>query len=176
MPFFDIFASPRWSPLRMRTKVVSFFNFFQELSNKKKFKALRPKMTKIASRGSCLKTVSTGIRKVLKVTVADGRPILAQETRTEELCCSTDGFQWTDSMALIQMHNYDVVLFDCNPGIDFVANTIQLGRNGNYNKSVQLGRQSPDGWPYSFSTPHPAVWKCLDTPLQRNGVTVGKKS
>ena len=26
-------ASPRWSPLRMRTKVVSFFNFFQELSN-----------------------------------------------------------------------------------------------------------------------------------------------
>ena len=56
MPFFDIFASPRWSPLRMRTKVVSFFIFFQELSNKKKIKALRPKMTKIASRGgSCLK-------------------------------------------------------------------------------------------------------------------------
>ena len=56
MPFFDIFASPRWSPLRMRTKVVSFFIFFQELSNKKKIKALRPKMTKIASRGggSCL--------------------------------------------------------------------------------------------------------------------------
>ena len=57
MPVFDIFASPRWSPLRMRTKVVSFFIFFQELSNKKKIKALRPKMTKIASRGggSCLK-------------------------------------------------------------------------------------------------------------------------
>ena len=51
MPVFDIFASPRWSPLRMRTKVVSFFIFFQELSNKKKIKALRPKMTKIASRG-----------------------------------------------------------------------------------------------------------------------------
>ena len=51
MPFFDIFASPRWSPLRMRTKMVSFFIFFQELSNKKKIKALRPKMTKIASRG-----------------------------------------------------------------------------------------------------------------------------
>ena len=33
------------------TKVVSFFIFFQELSNKKKIKALRPKMTKIASRG-----------------------------------------------------------------------------------------------------------------------------
>ena len=31
------------------TKVVSFFIFFQELSNKKKTKALRPKMTKIAS-------------------------------------------------------------------------------------------------------------------------------
>ena len=51
MPFFDIFASPRWPPLRMRTKVASFFIFFQELSNKKKIKALRPKMTKIASRG-----------------------------------------------------------------------------------------------------------------------------
>ena len=51
MPFFDIFAFPRWSPLRMRTKVASFFIFFQELSNKKKIKALRPKMTKIASRG-----------------------------------------------------------------------------------------------------------------------------
>ena len=51
MPFFDIFASPRWSPLRMRTKVASFFIFFQDLSNKKKIKALRPKMTKIASRG-----------------------------------------------------------------------------------------------------------------------------
>ena len=33
----------------MRTKVVSFFIFFQELSNKKITKALRPKMTKIAS-------------------------------------------------------------------------------------------------------------------------------
>ena len=49
---FDIFASPLWSALRMRTKVVSFF-IFQELSNKK-IKALRPKMTKIASKGSCL--------------------------------------------------------------------------------------------------------------------------
>ena len=35
----------------MRTKVVSFFIFFQELSNKK-IMALRPKMTKISSRGS----------------------------------------------------------------------------------------------------------------------------
>ena len=35
----------------MRTKVASFFIFFQELSSKKKIKALRPKMTKIASRG-----------------------------------------------------------------------------------------------------------------------------
>ena len=35
----------------MRTKVVSFFIFFQELSNKQKIKALRPNMTKIASRG-----------------------------------------------------------------------------------------------------------------------------
>ena len=57
MPFFDIFASPRRSPLRMRTKVASFFIFFQDLSNQK-IKALRPKMTKIASRGgSCLNLV-----------------------------------------------------------------------------------------------------------------------
>ena len=34
--------------------MVSVFIFFQELSKKKKIKALRPKMTKIASRGSCL--------------------------------------------------------------------------------------------------------------------------
>ena len=39
-------------------KSVFFFIFFQELSNKK-IKALRPKMTKIASRGSCLKQVCT---------------------------------------------------------------------------------------------------------------------
>ena len=44
MPLFDIFASPRWSPMRMRTKVVPFFIFFQELS--KKNWALRPEMTK----------------------------------------------------------------------------------------------------------------------------------
>ena len=35
-------------------KWCHFSFFFQELSNKKKIKALRPKMTKIASRGSCL--------------------------------------------------------------------------------------------------------------------------
>ena len=51
MPFFDIFASPRWSPLRMRTKVASFFFFFPRAFKQKKIKALRPKMTKIASRG-----------------------------------------------------------------------------------------------------------------------------
>ena len=34
----------------MRTKVASFFMYFQDLANKKKIKALRPKMTKIASR------------------------------------------------------------------------------------------------------------------------------
>ena len=52
MPCFDIFASPRWSPLRMRTQVASIFIFSQELSiANKKIKALRPKMTKKASRG-----------------------------------------------------------------------------------------------------------------------------
>ena len=39
----------------MRTKVVSFFIIFQALSNKKKIKALRPKMIKIASRGPALR-------------------------------------------------------------------------------------------------------------------------
>ena len=51
MPFFDIFASPRWSVLRMRTKVVSIFIIFKTFY----FKKLRPKMTKRASRGFCLK-------------------------------------------------------------------------------------------------------------------------
>ena len=50
MFFFDIFASPMWSPLRMRTKVVSFF-IFPRAFKQKKIKALRPNMTKIASRG-----------------------------------------------------------------------------------------------------------------------------
>ena len=53
MPFFDIFASPRWSPLRMRTKLMPFF-IFSRAFKQSKIKALRPKMTKIASRGSCL--------------------------------------------------------------------------------------------------------------------------
>ena len=54
MPFFDIFASPGWSPLRMRTKWCQF-SFFPRAFNQRKIKALRPKITKIASRGSCLK-------------------------------------------------------------------------------------------------------------------------
>ena len=37
-------------------KNVVIFHFFQELSSKKKIKALRPKMTKIASRGPALKS------------------------------------------------------------------------------------------------------------------------
>ena len=36
------YASPKWWPLCMRSKVVSFFVFFQELSNKKKTKKLWP--------------------------------------------------------------------------------------------------------------------------------------
>ena len=53
MPFFDIFACPRWSLLRMRIKVVSFFIFSKSFQTKK-IKTLRSKMTKRASRGSCL--------------------------------------------------------------------------------------------------------------------------
>ena len=46
----------------MRTNVVWFFIFFQELSNEK-INALGPKMTKIASRGSCLKSGKTDSQK-----------------------------------------------------------------------------------------------------------------
>ena len=65
MPFSTFFASPRWPPLRMRTKVVSFFIFFQDLSNKKKIKKLGPKMTKIASRGPALKTLSCKLHQTI---------------------------------------------------------------------------------------------------------------
>ena len=85
MPFFDNFASPRWSPLRMRTKVVSFFIFFQELSNKKKFKALRPKMTKIASRGG-----SSREEKTARIQAVDWR-------KNELHSCSTDQ-EWLEFM------------------------------------------------------------------------------
>ena len=46
---FRHFASPRWSPLRTRTRVVSFFIIFSKSfqTKTKKIKALRPKMTKI---------------------------------------------------------------------------------------------------------------------------------
>ena len=49
MPFFDIFASPRWSPgtAHAHKSGFLFHFFFQELSPKN----LRPKMTKIASKG-----------------------------------------------------------------------------------------------------------------------------
>ena len=50
---YSTLVSPRWPPLRMRTIVVSFFIFCQNLSTKK-IKELRPKMTKLAWRGSCL--------------------------------------------------------------------------------------------------------------------------
>ena len=53
-PFSTFCESPRWSPLRMRTKVMSF-SYFSKSFQTKKIKALRPKMTKITSRGSCLK-------------------------------------------------------------------------------------------------------------------------
>ena len=39
----------------MRTKVVSFFHIFPRAFKQKEIKALQPKMTKIASKGSCLK-------------------------------------------------------------------------------------------------------------------------
>ena len=46
----------------MRIKVVSFFIFSKSFQKKKKIKALRPKMTKIASRGSCLKVARNEVK------------------------------------------------------------------------------------------------------------------
>ena len=57
MPFFDIFASSRWSPLRMRTKVVSFFIFFQELSNKKNLRLYDQRWLKSPQGGPALTVV-----------------------------------------------------------------------------------------------------------------------
>ena len=57
LPVFDIFAFPRWSPLRMRTKVVSFFIFSKSFQTKK-INGLRPKMTKMT------KTASTVLVKL----------------------------------------------------------------------------------------------------------------
>ena len=53
----------------MRTKVGSFFIFFQDLSNKKIFEALRLKMTKlkIASRGPAIEEDFTSSRLLLKL-------------------------------------------------------------------------------------------------------------
>ena len=93
MPFFDIFASPRWSPLRMRTKVASFFIFFQELSNKKKFKALRPKMTKIASRGGGP-----------ALTLSCEKTALREQHREREIrrSCRSGGWQLMPSLRLLR--------------------------------------------------------------------------
>ena len=57
----------------MRMKVVSFFIFFQDLSSKK-FKALRPKITKLASREFCLP--SHPARLVFLQTFSDDLPVM----------------------------------------------------------------------------------------------------
>lgn len=71
---------------------------------------------------------------ILAVTLADGRQLTVREVRTKELACSVSGFQWTDSLTVIPMTHYDLVLgkpwlTDHNPSIDFVTNTIRLGEN-----------------------------------------------
>ena len=55
---FRHFASPRWSPLRMRTKVVSIFIFFQELSNKKKLRLYDQRWLKSLKGGGVLSFLS----------------------------------------------------------------------------------------------------------------------
>ena len=52
MPFFDIFASRRWSPLRMRLKVVSFFIFSRAF--KKKLRLYDQRWLKYPQGGSAL--------------------------------------------------------------------------------------------------------------------------
>ena len=58
-------------------KWCHFSFFFQELSNKKKIKALRPKMTKIASRGggSCLKDLECEVIGWLHLLFVPGTQI-----------------------------------------------------------------------------------------------------
>ena len=56
----------------MRTKVVLSFIFFKSFQTKK-FKALRPKMTKIASGGSCLKGE---VRRKMNLTYVLGFVVL----------------------------------------------------------------------------------------------------
>ena len=51
MPFFDIFASPKVITTAHAHKSGVIFYFLPRAFKQKKIKALRPKMTKIASRG-----------------------------------------------------------------------------------------------------------------------------
>ena len=89
----------------MRTKVASFFIFFQELSNKKKIKALRPKMTKIASRGSCLKSV--GRRTAQLVDRLPWQPEVATESFKFLNVCTT--FATGDKSNLRQRDIFDAL-------------------------------------------------------------------
>ena len=63
VPFFNIFASPGWSPLRMRTKVVSFFLIFPRPFKQNKKMTQRPQMSKKAARGSCFNRSAGAFRR-----------------------------------------------------------------------------------------------------------------
>ena len=54
MSFFNILESPMHSPLRMSTPVVSFFIFFQQLSNKKLGATTKDYLTILEMGGACL--------------------------------------------------------------------------------------------------------------------------
>ena len=77
-------------------------------------------------------TMATG--KVLTITLADGRRLTVEGTRTKEVTCSIDDYQWVGSLSVIPMTIHDVVLgkpwlTDHNPSprIDFATNAFQFG-------------------------------------------------
>ena len=70
-----------------KSGVIFHFLQLQELSNKKNIKALRLKMTKIASRGSCLKAGPPGA-----ILVIFGRGDLRPAGSDPEVVCQKDSF------------------------------------------------------------------------------------
>ena len=69
--------------------------------------------------------------KQIVVTVADGRHMTFDETKTSMLTLNLGGFQWRESFTVIPMTGYDIILgkpwlSDIQPNIDYKTNRIQL--------------------------------------------------
>ena len=71
------------------------------------------------------------LNQQIVVTVADGRDMTFDETKTSMLTLNLGGFQWRESFAVIPMTGYDIILgkpwlSDFQPNIDYKTNRIQL--------------------------------------------------